>query len=136
VLWADQLDPLGLSQGDLVEDIVFANVAELMVVHRSTISKSKPAWLPQEQWKGDAQGMCHVIAKARKAPGLVLSHSCEIDKPHRKIRVFMAPVVSIDSITDESLRASIMEQKREAFFPLAGVPGRGDFYADLRWAKY
>jgi hypothetical protein len=129
-IWAPQLDPDGLSQGDLVDDLVFANVHPLTPARKTSVH-GQSGWVAQH-WNPDSDGVCHVVARAKKSMGLVLSHSCDIDKKQKKSRIFVAPVVPLATLA-QAEQAKVMEQARIAAFPLAASL-RGDLYADLRLA--
>jgi hypothetical protein len=130
-VWAEQLDPAGLSQGDLVDGLIFTNVHPVTAVERSSL-KGASGWLNQPKLKTDGDGKCNVVCAARLGAGLILSHSCDIDKGQKKSRILAAPVLPITNLPDAE-QASILSQRRIAHFPLAGTP-RGDLYADLRLA--
>ncbi len=129
-MWAAELDPDGLSQGDVVEDLYFANVYPLAPAITHSVN-GKSGWLASP-WREDENGVCSVVARARKGLGLVLSHSCDIDKKNKKSRVFAALVDRLSRLNEEEQR-KVLGQERIALFPLVGT-SRGNLYADLRLA--
>jgi hypothetical protein len=131
VFWAEQLDPEGLSQGDVIDGVVFANVHPLSPAQKTSI-RGQSGWLAAP-WTPDGDGFCSVVARARKAMGLVLTHSCDIDKRHRKARIFVAPVQELSRLPANEQQI-VLAQERIALFPLVGSV-RGDLYADLRSAS-
>jgi hypothetical protein len=129
-MWAPQLDAEGLSQGDLVEDLYFANLHPITAVSKQN-HHGKPGYI-EAQWKEDREGIGLLVVRARRSLGLVLSHSCDIDKGSSKSRVMVAPVVLLSRYNDEE-QQKIIGQTRVALFPLVGTV-RGDMVADLRLA--
>lgn len=130
-MWAETLDAEGLSQGDLVEDLPFANVYPIAPVIKTSIH-GKPGWLQTQALTEDGDGMCNVVTRVRRGTGLVLSYSCDIDKRNKKSRIFTAPVDLLSKLPLAE-QQRVIEQSRVNLFPLVGT-GHGDFYADLRLA--
>ncbi len=129
--WSDQIDPDGLSQGDIVDELVFANVYPLTPVERKSVH-GHSGWVVLPNWPTKADHTCHVAAIARKGLGLILSHSCDIDKKNKKSRIFTAPLAPLSDLTGDQ-QIAVLEQLRVSLFPLLGTR-RGDLYADLRLA--
>ncbi|HMR73967.1 MAG TPA: hypothetical protein PKD61_02615 [Polyangiaceae bacterium] len=92
----------------------------------------KQAWKEHPEDAKDSNGMAHWLARGKVQHILVLSHSCELDKMHRKALVLVAPIARLSSVSSPEDRRRILEQKRRAFLPLPDLPGLGDCYADLR----
>ena len=73
----------------------------------------------------------HFLAHGDILPGLVISHSCELDNQNSGGKVLMAPVALIDTL-ESALRTTVIEQKHLALMPLPELPTLGTSYADLR----
>lgn len=134
--WAPELNPKGLSQGDILCSIPLgAPAAPLVFLGRDTFNHpTRGVYYPQraelERFPGDPGGL--FIAKGRITYGLVMTHSCDLDDPRDGARILVAPVANIENVSDQSSRERIMRRGRLAFVPLPAVPGVGDCYADLR----
>jgi hypothetical protein len=132
--WRSLDDEKRLSQGDVIDQVSFSALSrpETPLV-KADAPGNRGIWKPTT-WTPDAGGFCHCLARARRAPALVLTESCQLDKPEeRKRRVIVAPVhVLKDHESKPENREWIMAGNRIAFAPLPGVPVLGDCYADLR----
>lgn len=129
--WAEELKP-ELSQGDVVSDLPFwVPLNDLQCVEKKALPAPRPpAWLETTSLTPDAEGFFNFIARGRIAPGVVLSHDCELDKKRRNRRVQVALVSDIEKLsTDE--KQVVMGQGRWSRLVLPGVPEFGTCYADL-----
>jgi hypothetical protein len=127
--WAPALET-ALSQGDIVSDLYV------------TIGKSPPTHLKSRTGKGGAKiwnetgtpfqenGAYHTLAIWNDRHAIVITHSCELDKPTNK-RVHVAPVALLSSI-DARIADNIRTQQTKGQLILPAIPGLGDCYADLR----
>jgi hypothetical protein len=129
-MWAPQLDGEGLSQGDLVDSLIFANVDPLTPVAKQA-NRGKPGYI-EAPWQEDKDGFGLIVARAKRSVGLVLSHSCDIDKGSSKSRISVAPVHPMSRLNEDE-QQKVIGQARVALFPLMGT-ARGDLYADFRLA--
>jgi hypothetical protein len=126
--WRSDLNPDGLSQGDIIKQspIAFSPVPEVLLIKatgkggletwQQGISKSKPQ---------------HFLYDGDFFPSIVLSYSCELDKKEKKGRVIVAPIRLIGNL-EEKVRTDVLSQKRRALMPLPDVPELGTYYADFR----
>jgi hypothetical protein len=142
-LWAGELNPLGLSQGDIVTALpIGTTYVPITYMGRNSwprqVDGVERKYLPQEdslvEFPGDTSGL--FLARGRILHSIVISHSCEIDnKPDRRGRVVVAPIASLAPL-EEKVRDNILGGERRAFMPLRGIPNLGDYYADLRNTSY
>jgi hypothetical protein len=137
--WAPQLNPLGLSQGDLLAPapIGTARVPPGYIGKDSWPRGGRNYWPEYPEFqpgKNDPSGL--FLAKGSMANCIVISHSCELDDKPNVGRVLVAPARPIEVVPDVGFRERIMAGARRAFMPLPGVPERGDMYADLRMIAY
>jgi hypothetical protein len=142
-LWAEKLNPLGLSQGDIVTPLPIGTThAPITFMGRNTwprqVGGVERKYLPQEdalvEFPGDTSGL--FLARGRVVHSIVISHSCEIDdKPDRRGRVVVAQIAALGPL-EEKVRNNILVGERRAFMPLPDIPGLGDYYADLRNTSY
>ncbi len=128
---AECLNPDGLSQGDIVDGLVFGTFHPITWVKPESVH-GKSGWLTIDAPWFDENSQVRVVAKVLPSMGLVLSHSCDIDKKNRKSRVLTAPVQPLSSLSVEE-QLKVLERRRLSKFPLVGTP-QGDLVADLRLA--
>lgn len=135
--WLDDLNPKGLSQGDIVAQILSGAADQpVKYLEKTPLEKgSKKSWLESsvfQPFKTDNRGF--YIARGRLTHAIVVSHSCELDKGQQ--HVLLAPIAPLDSISDEKVRNNILSQARRAFLPLPEIPGLGTCYADFRMLNF
>ena len=127
--WTPKLHP-DLSQGDVISDSHL-----LVAMHPTEYVKRSggkaSGWEKSEAWVASNDGLGHAVARGRITRAIVLTHSCELDKPAGRKRVLVAAVFDAASMT-EAERAQVFGQKRFSRLPLPQVPGVGDCYVDLR----
>ncbi|SRR6266481_2100514 len=135
--WLDDLNPKGLSQGDIVTQVLIGAADQpVKYLEKVPLEKgAKKSWSESINFqpiKIDNRGL--YIARGRLTHAIVVSHSCELDKsqPH----VLLAPIISLDSLSDEKARNNILSQKRRAFLALPEIPRLGTCYADFRTLSY
>lgn len=136
--WLEGLNPKGLSQGDIVSQLLIG-ATDHPVKHlaKQPLEKAgKRLWEEVSElqpFKTDSRAL--YIARGRLTYAIVVSHSCELDKKNSNL-VLLAPIAPLDRITDTNAKANILAQRRQAFLPLPDVPGLGTCYADFRTLSY
>lgn len=124
--WAKDLDPRGLSQGDVVADVPFGTFpVPPVALSKSTIKGGVTAWLESGPPGGP------YLVQGGRFPAIVLSHDCELDKPQRKPRVLAAPLRPMSEL-ESSVSAEVLAQRRLSLMPVPAIPTLGHYYADLR----
>lgn len=137
-MWAAALNPIGLSQGDVLLDVPVGSTKVPLTFLSSAAFDNKKAGRTTYTKYDTLQPLHsepeagHWIAKGRIMRALVLTHSCDLDDLQDTERVLIAPVREASGISDPEARARIVASKRPTFVGLPGVPGVGDCYADLR----
>lgn len=137
--WRRELNPEGLSQGDILSDVLVGSAHDPRAyLGRDVTTKgTKKVW-PEaptfDTFKTDQTG--YYIARGRQGYGIVLSHSCDLDKGRDKSGVLVALVSPMSQIQNPTQRNSILAQRHFAFLPLPDIPGLGTCYADLRRINY
>lgn len=129
--WAEGPKP-ELSQGDVVIDLPFwVPLNDLQCVEKKALPAPRPpAWLETTGLTPDAEGFFNFIARGRIAPGVVLSHDCELDKQRKNRRVQVALVSDIEKLSTDEKQA-VMGQGKWSRLVLPDVPELGTCYADL-----
>ena len=131
--WADRVHDK-LSQGDVVAELpFFLSPSPVQYLRHANMKGGAPGWMESDKPIAQRDGRVRFLGIGKIVAGLVLSHSCELDKDDRgKRRVLVAPIVSIETIAEPALRESIVAQQLTASLPLPDVPTLGTCYADLR----
>lgn len=135
-MWADRLNPQGLSQGDILADAAVGSTKvplTFLATSGYTDKRQKTVWTQYD----DLQPMANEpsgnwVMKGRIGRALVITHSCDLDDLQDSERVLVAPVWEATQISNPEHRQRIVEGRRATFIGLPGVPGIGDCYADLR----
>lgn len=128
VWWAGNSTP-ELNQGDLIASLPQGRLVHPVVhLQPATMAKQKPGFAIVAEPKPKADGSS-MLAKGYLQVAMVLSHGCEIDKARG--RILVATVAPMAAVHPEHQR-QIYALESWAHFPLQGVPGIGDCYADLR----
>ena len=128
--WRPELNDAGLSQGDVIQDLPFAISTNPPTRLKKTTGKGGvETWVPTSQSSGASQQ--HFLFEGKEALGLVVSHSCDLDKRAARLRVLVAPIRPITALEPE-VQEKVMEQTRIPLMPLPELPGVGDSYVDLR----
>src|SRR5689334_5637886 len=96
--WATNLE-VHLSQGDVIDDVLFA-VAKAPAAPLAKASVQGKSGFVVGAWTPDSNGRCDVVATGRRGSALVLTHSCELDKGHNK-RVIVCPISTIASLPED-----------------------------------
>ena len=99
--WRPDLNDKGLSQGDVIRDLPFAiSVDPPTRLKKSAGKGGVESWNPTARSsKGGSKQ--HYLFEGKEAPGLVVSHSCDLDKPVDRSRVLVAPVRPITALESE-----------------------------------
>lgn len=127
--WREAPNPKGLSQGDVVGVLPFAvSPAPPIGLRKETARGGRAVWAEVEPPKAQATDL---LFKGQLVPGLVVSHSCDLDKNERKARVLVVPTRELAALETVN-RQQVLEQRRRALMPLPAIPSLGDRYADLR----
>ena len=135
--WADEVSA-ELSQGDLLTGVwVGGSVSPRKALHRGqTGAKGVQNW-QESEWKADANGIGHYLARGRDVPVLVISQDCEMDKRGGAVPVLVAPIFPMSVIQTEAIRDKVRSGDRFAFLYLPNVSGAEDEgYVDLRMTHY
>jgi len=125
--WMDNLNPNGLSQGDIVADIPFG----ISVFPPSALSKQSGKGGTQIWQQCKLENADHFLFKGQRTNAIVVSHSCDLDKKEVKARVLVAPIRRLETLTEEA-RELVLMQKRISLMPLPAIPTLDSHYADLR----
>jgi hypothetical protein len=131
--WAEQLESV-LSQGDIVARVPIARpVSPQKYLEKWPLAKGTPGgWKESLDPVRKGSDDLYFLSAGRVVHGLMLSHSCELDKGGASNkRVVVAPVLPIDDIA-ESQRENLLAQKYFNLMPLPEIPGIGTCYANLR----
>lgn len=131
--WADRVHEK-LSQGDVVVELpFFLSPSPAQYLRHTTMRGGASGWMESAKPVQDREGRVRFLGIGRIVAGLVLSHSCELDKEDRgKRRVLVAPIVPIETVAESAQRDAILAQQLTASLPLPDVPTLGTCYADLR----
>src|SRR5208337_817210 len=114
-----------LSQGDIIVGLPFwVPLSSSPPLEKVTISGGRTVWAESQAVNPDREGIFHLLGRARLAPGVVLTHDCEIDKKRRNKRVQVAIVLPLDRL-NASERAVIMAQGKYAHMVLPDIPEIG-----------
>ena len=128
--WATNIE-VDISQGDIVSLFSFAVLNEPVkyLKKMNTLSNGLTGWTEQSNPAPDKKNAIHYLAKGKDLPGIIVSHSCDIDKNSKYILV--APIGHIDFLKPEVIR-TIEDQSNIRLFGIPNNPNFGDGYADLR----
>jgi hypothetical protein len=114
-----------LSQGDVLRPVALAlPIRPEIGLKKVTCKKGATHWAPET-----SDG--HFLARGGTAHTIVLSHSCDLDKPKDGAAVLVAPVFKIDTLPPEH-RGPVLEQRTISMLALPELPEVGDAYVDLR----
>ena len=135
-MWAEQLNPIGLSQGDIVVDVPVGSTKvplTFLATVGYTDKRQKTVWTQYDALQPMThEPSGHWVMKGRVTRALVITHSCDLDDLQDTERVLVAPVWEATQISNPGDRERIVQSGRATFVGLPGVPGVGDCYADLR----
>src|SRR5260370_41219934 len=88
-----------LSQGDIVLALPFwVPLPSSPSLEKVTIPGGHSVWAESQNVNVDKDGIFHLLGRARLAPGVVLTHDCEIDKKRRNNRIQVAIVLPLDRL--------------------------------------
>lgn len=121
-----------LSQGDILEGVPFSTlVAPLTPLTKSSKGKSEIIWVPPDPETDAPAADGHALSLMKHGRGVVISHSCTIDKPNRNTRGHVAPLAPLhnfDKATQETIRLQL--HKSVLYLPEHGAMPEGGL--DLR----
>lgn len=126
--WLDEVSKEP-EQGDILDLLPLARVIYPVKAIAKHSFKGGQGWI-------DVPAPTHGLdffaqAKGKHSHALLLSHGCQIDKPNNNIRIQLAPIAPLANLT-EAQRENTLSQKNKRQLPLQGIPGLGDYYADLQ----
>lgn len=122
-----------LSQGDVVLGLPFTIVANPpLPLRKETGRKGVTQWLHANSSALPTAGAskADLISQGLAFPGVVVSHSCEIDKPQARY-LHLAPVIPIMQVNPED-RVTIEQGKNVSKMYLPASAQVDESYADLR----
>jgi len=123
--WRTELNPRGLSQGDIIRSLISGSAAVPIRPLRSRpLPKGKAGWEELPDWMPGNNDVGNYLAVGKVLPCLVVSHSCDLEKPKETARVLLAPMRSIAPFKPEDQEA-ILLQLNANLFPLPDIPGLG-----------
>ena len=130
--WLEQLREQ-ISQGDVYDNVPFSLLVEpLTHLRYADGPKKTPAWAENpDPVQHKATQRAHILSAYRPAPGILLTHDCEIDKAKTRPRWLLAPVLLIKDLKPGA-QTQVLTQKHLALVPLPGLGALGDCFADLR----
>lgn len=127
--WAAQVDPEGLSQGDVLEPLPVVSLWNPI----SPISKNESGkgvrWLPSSEPSQGSEG--YFVARGARLPVLVLSDCCELDKERDRERVIVAAIRPLNTLQAAD-QQTVRDGKNFSYAPLLNIPEYGDCYANFR----
>lgn len=127
--WAENLES-NLSQGDIVSAFPIGTLTHpVKYLKKGTFPKGQTGWLELNDPHLDGNSRTHYLAQGKILHGLVVSHSCDIDK--NKSCVLIAPLGKLDNLP-EAHRQTVLSQTNIALLGMPNIPDFGDGYADLR----
>jgi len=132
--WASKLNPKGLSQGDILRILLSGSPkgpAPGVFLRPQQARGGREGYI-HDDWATDGNGVGLYLSSGKRVPCLVISNSCDLDKPRdNKLRVLVAPMAPLSSL-DEKNRENVRQQGSKRLFPLLGIPEMADHYTDLR----
>lgn len=136
-MWLAQLNPQGLSQGDILRDVPTGHpkIPLTFLPKEPFVTKDRSVYTKYDtlQQYPNEPGVGHWISKGRISLALVVMHDCDLDDVDDSQRIVVAPVFPIARVTsNQADRDRIMQGARRTFVPLPGIPGHGDCFAELR----
>lgn len=136
--WADGIES-ELTQGDLLQDVwVGSSVSPRRALESGNMKNTTPTWEEcGSALKPNHSGLGHFLARGRSGYAIVISHSCEIDKPRARVLVLVAQVTPLSQLNDATTCENIRQGRRQAFLFLPGIENIfPESYADLRTICY
>lgn len=134
--WRTELNPQGLSQGDVIRLLISGSaVMPLRPLRSRPLPKGKSGWEELTAWSPGNNEVGHYVAAGKMLPCLVISHSCDMEKPKDTARVLIAPMRPLSVFNPEE-RELVLQRSRANLVPLSEIPGWEDSCADLRCISY
>lgn len=129
--WEPNVKP-DLSQGDVVLSLPFwVPLPADPPLEKVTLKGGRTVWNEAQSASLDENGIFHLLGRARLAPGIVLTHDCEIDKKRKNNRIQVAILLTLDRL-NASERAVVMGQGKYAHMVLPDIPVIGTRYVDFQ----
>ncbi|HVA76753.1 MAG TPA: hypothetical protein VNF27_02615 [Candidatus Binataceae bacterium] len=97
--------------------------------------KGKSGWEEVTGWSPGNNDVGYYLAAGKMLPCLVVSHSCDLEKPKNTARVLIAPMRPLAAFSPEE-RELVLQRSRANLVPLSEIPGWEDGCADLRCISY
>lgn len=128
--WSREIES-ELTQGDVVSTLSIAVLNEPIryLKKTNTHANGQVNWSELNTPSPDKQGITHYLAKGNDLMGIIVSHSCDMDKTAK--RILIAPIAPLENI-QLAHRDTIINQTNIRLFGMENLPGVGDVYADLR----
>ncbi len=134
--WRIELNPQGLSQGDVIRLLISGSaVVPIRPLRSRPLPKGKSGWEELTGWSPGNNDVGHYLAAGKMLPCLVVSHSCDMEKPKDTARVLIAPMRPLNVFSSEE-RELVLQRSRANLVPLSEIPGWEDSCADLRCISY
>lgn len=134
--WRTELNPQGLSQGDVIQLLISGSaVVPVRALQNRPLRGGKPGWEELTRWSPGNNDVGHYLAAGKMLPCLVISHSCDLEKPKETARVHIAPIRPLTAFAPEE-RELVLQRSRANLVPLSDIPGWDDSCADLRCISY
>ncbi len=134
--WRAELNPQGLSQGDVIRVLISGTaVVPVQALRSRPFKKGIAGWEVLPAWAPGNNDVGHYLASGKMTPCLVVSHSCDLEKPKDTARVLIAPMRPLAPFKEED-REIVLRQENINLFPLPEIPGLEDHCADLRCISY
>jgi len=134
--WRPELNPQGLSQGDVIRLLISGTaVVPVRPLRSRQLQKGKAGWEELPAWAPGNNDVGHYLATGKMTACLVVSHSCDLEKPKDTARVLIAPMRPLAPFKDED-REIILRQENRNLFPFPEIPRLEGHCADLRLFSY
>lgn len=130
--WWEAQKREALEQGDIISALQVQPVVPLRFLSRGGTGKGgKAIWEESEKRAAEVEGgAARVLGSIAGEYAVVLTYGCEIEKMKPAHTVLVAPITSIESLAP-AVRDQVIRQEMFRYFPLMGIPGLGDYYANL-----
>lgn len=121
-----------LSQGDVLGPLNFyAPLWPLKHLRYQDFRGKGSGWAESDEAVTNKNGLVHVLGHVKSAPGIIISHGCEIDKPNKGTRVQIAMIIELKTLR-EDIAANVRAQKSVRYMPLPNMPLFGDSAVEFR----
>jgi hypothetical protein len=125
-VWWTEAPQRELWQGDIIADLPFWTITrETVFLEKRTVATrsegSKEFLVDCEAPKQDSQGFFRFLGRARYAPGIILTHDCELDKNRKTRRLQVVRLGDVEDLSTEE-RHKVMNQASYSKLVLPEVP--------------